>query len=146
MVIDTSMPLLSGVSITRGVLIEHREKPAIVVERADHRDVALERVLPERPARAEGEEAGVAGEHQRAQLVARQMLVADEGDAADADLLVLAHGVAHDHGVAPLRDHLARDLRQEVALLGVHVADLLDAAAHGRLAQDGVVLDLERFE
>jgi hypothetical protein len=113
---------------------------------ADHRDVALERVLAKGAARAEGEEPGVAGEHQRAQIFRRLVVVADEGDAADADLLVLFHRVAHDHRVAALRDDLARDFGEEKALLRVHVADLLDPAAHGGLAQHRVVFDLDRLE
>ena len=62
------------------------EEAAVVVERADHRDVAFEGVLAERAARAEGEEPRVAGEHQRAQLFGRDVLVADERDAPDAHL------------------------------------------------------------
>jgi hypothetical protein len=45
--------------------------------------------LAERAARAEGEDARVADEHQRAQLGGRDALVTDERDALDADLALL---------------------------------------------------------
>ena len=51
--------------------------------------VSLEGILTEWSARAEREKPGVAGQHQRAQLGAVHVLIADEGDAPDADLAVL---------------------------------------------------------
>ena len=50
-----------------------------------------------------------------------------------------------DDLVVLLRDDLERRFGQEVALLGVEIADLLHAAAERRVAQDRVGLDLDRL-
>ena len=89
MVSEISIPLRSGVSITRGAATETERKPAVVIGRVDHEHVTLERVLPEGAARPEGEEAPLSGEHHVAQLVGADVLVADEGHASHADRLVL---------------------------------------------------------
>jgi hypothetical protein len=73
------------------------------------------------------------------------VVVADERDAANADLLVLLDMEAQEHFVALLRDDFALDLGEEVALLGVLIADLLHGASHRRLAQHGAGLDLDLF-
>ncbi len=123
----------------------HREEAPVVVRRVDHQDVALERILTEWPARTEREESTLPGEHDVAQFGVGDVLVADEADASDADLLVLFDGELDDDFVVALRDDLEGRFGEEVALLGVEVADLLRGAAKGRVAQDGVGLDLDAF-
>ncbi len=120
----------------------HGEEAAIVVEGVDHQHVPLEGVLAERAARAEVEEVGGAGDHHVAQLAVGDVIVADEGDAADGDRVVLLDGELDVHLVLLEGEHLVGDLREEVALLGVLVAQLLDAAADGGVAEDGAGLEL----
>ena len=51
----------------------HVQVALVVVERVDHEDVALEDVLAERAARAEREDATLAGLHHLAELVVRDV-------------------------------------------------------------------------
>ncbi len=120
----------------------HGEVAAVVVERVDHQHVALEGVLAERAARAEVEEVGLPGDHHVAQLGVGDVVVADEGDAPDGDRIVLLDGELDVHLVLLEREHLVGDLGEEVALLRVLVAELLDAAADGGVAEDGAALEL----
>ena len=50
-----------------------------------------------------------------------------------------------DDLVVALRHDVEVDVGEEEALLGVGVLDLLNAPAHGRHAEDGVRLDLDRL-
>jgi len=83
--------------------------------------------------------------HDGAKLVLGNVVVADERDAADGDRLVLGDRELDDHLVVALRLDRALDVGEEVALLGVGILDLLDAAADRRDAEDRVGLDLDRF-
>jgi hypothetical protein len=121
----------------------HREVAAVVIERVDDEDVALEGVCPERAARSPVEDRRGPRDHDLAELAVGDVVVPDERDAADRDGLVLLDGELDDHLVVALRDDLVRDLGEEVALLGVFIAELLDAAADGGVAQDGPDLDLD---
>jgi len=56
---------------------------------------------------------------------------------------VLRHGQLDDDLVVLLRDDLALYLGEEVALLRVQIADLLDAAGDRGRAQDGVLAELD---
>ena len=121
----------------------HAEIAAVVIHRAQHEDVALEDVLPVRPARPEGEEAPVAGLHRVAELGVGDVLVADERDAPHRHRLVLGDLELDDDLVLALRLDRVLDVGEEVALLRVGVLDLLHAAAHGRHAEDRVGLELD---
>src|SRR5262249_46395545 len=92
----------------------------------------------------EGEEASVPREHDLPELLVRDVVVADERDAPDGNGRVLLDGELEGDLVLPLRFDLVADLGEEVALLGVLVAELLHAAADGRVAQDRAGLDLDR--
>ena len=120
-----------------------REKAPVVVERAHDGDVALEGVLAEWAAGAEGQDAGSAGDHDGAELVARDVVVPDERDAAYGDLVVLRDREAHAHFVVLLGNDLGLGFGEEVALLRVHIADLLDASLDRRLGENGVLFDLD---
>src|SRR6185369_9923548 len=74
------------------------------------------------------------------------VLVADERDAPDGDRLVLDDLELDEDLVLALRHDFERDLGEEEALLGVEIADFLDAAADRGVAQDRVRLHLEPFE
>ena len=119
--------------------------PLVVVERAQHQDVALEDVLPVGPAGPERQEAAVARLHLVAQIGVGHVLVADEGDAPHRHRLVLDDLELDDDLVLARVHDLVGDVGEEEALLGVGVLDLLHAAAHGRHAQDRVRLDLDRL-
>jgi hypothetical protein len=118
---------------------------AIIIKRADDGHVALEGILSERPTRAKGEEARVAREHDAPKLFIGHARVADEGHPANAHAVVLGDLEEDFHLIVLLGDDLARRFGQEIALLGVLIADLLDAALNRRVADDAVFLDLDRF-
>ena len=122
----------------------HGEEAPVVIGRVDHEHVALEDVLPERAARAEGEEAALAGEHDVAQLVVGAMCwlpmnVMRRTVTGSCSMMLNLTMTS----LSLLRDDLERRLGEEVALLGVDVADLLNAAAERGVAEDRVGLDLD---
>jgi len=96
----------------------HAQVSLVVIERAEHQDVSLEHVLTVRPAGAEREEAAVARLHLIPQLGVRDVLVADEGDAAPRSPARVRDLEGHDHLVFAGGFDLVRDVGEEVALLG----------------------------
>ena len=121
----------------------HVHVALVVIKGAQHQHVALEEILAVRTSGAEREERALAGLHDLAELGLRHVHVPDERDAPHGHRLVLDDLELDDDLVVPLGDDLEIDLGEEVALLLVGVLDLLDAAADGRDAQDGVGLDLD---
>src|SRR5690606_27084799 len=73
----------------------------------------------------------------------RDALVANERDALDAHLRVLRDGEADADLVVLFGDHLARGFGEEITLLRVLIADLLDSAAERRAIEHRVLFDLD---
>ena len=69
----------------------------IVVKPADHRDIALESVLSERPSGTECKEAALAREHGGAKLFGGNGLVANERHAPNTHLIVLGVHITEFH-------------------------------------------------
>ena len=121
----------------------HAEVALIVVEGAQHQDVPFEDVLAIGPSGPEREEAPVARLHRVAELAVGHVVVADEGDAPHRHGLVLGD-LELDRDLVFARGlDLVVDVREEVALLGVRILDLLHAPAHRGHAQDRVRLDFD---
>ncbi len=134
-------PLAVGREHDSGRADLHAHVPFVVIEGAHHEHVALEHVLAVGASGAEGEDGALPRLHHFAELALVEMFVADEGDAANGDLLVLDDLEAHHHFVVALVIEREVDVGQEVTLLGVGVLDLLNAPPHRGDAEDGVRLD-----